>query len=221
MPSRIIRDGILDSDKYAQLSDSARLLFFHLMLLADDYGCVHAGATFLRRRAFFDSPNDARIAKLLGELVDVDLIRTYEHEQGCYAFIPRFRQRLDRYKLSHPKPPESLLHGDDHAIEKFSRINQNSENLPTNCQPNGGKPERMVARSEEKGREEKKSFTPESSIRAQNPVDKSQVKTPTPNAWWLTEAGTDEQARKVGAYPARPGESYSAYRDRIRTTRVV
>lgn len=37
-------------------------------------------------------------------------------------------------------------------------------------------------------------------------------------AWWASEALTDEMARRVGAYPARNGESWAQYRDRIRTT---
>jgi len=148
MPTRMIRDGLLDSDKYAQLSDAARLLFVHLMLLADDFGCVNVGTTFLRRRAFFDMPSSERIAKLLLELVDTDLIRTYEVDLGRYAFIPKFRQRLDRNKLNHPKPPDTVLVGDEDAIKKFNAFNKDGLSLVNQTKPSG--PKCSPKRSEEK-----------------------------------------------------------------------
>lgn len=124
MPNRIIRESLLDSARYAGLTNEAKLLFFHMLLLADDFGCIGVSETFLRRRAFYDMPTGQKIAKLLNELVDVDLVRTYEAQQAVYAFIPRFRQRLQRNTLRHPKPPESLIIGDEQAIEKFNEIKE-------------------------------------------------------------------------------------------------
>jgi hypothetical protein len=224
MPNRVIREGILESERYWSVSIEARQMFMHMMLLADDFGCIKASSMFLRRRCFNDGPTHEKVSKLLNELQDVDLLRLYDHERTCYAFIPRFQQRLQRNTLRHPEPPESLLFGDHHAAQMFKRIKENSEN-PTvaqqiaNRSATDGQPPEVEVEVEGKRKEKKKSFTPESSIRAQNPVDRFQVKTPTPNAWWMTEAGTDEQARKVGAYPARNGESWAQYRDRIRTCR--
>jgi hypothetical protein len=51
VPNRIVRDAILDSPRYHGLSsDTARLLFFELLLLADDYGLTPAYPLFLSRR---------------------------------------------------------------------------------------------------------------------------------------------------------------------------
>lgn len=130
MPTRMIREGLLDSDRYARVSDASRLLFVHLMLLADDFGCVSVSATFLRRRCFYDSPSDERIARLVCELVDVDLIRTYEVERTCLAFIPKFRQRLYRSTLKHAIPPESLYQDDSDAAEKFNEIRKEITKTP-------------------------------------------------------------------------------------------
>lgn len=124
----MVRGDLLDSDRYWGVGIEARQLFFHLILLADDLGCVPVGATFLRRRAFNDSPADQKISKLLSELADVDLIRLYDHERACYAFIPRFRQRLQRVTPKHPQPPQTLLEGDADAKEKFNEINENLRN---------------------------------------------------------------------------------------------
>lgn len=128
MPTRMIRESLLDSHRYGGLSDAAKLLFFHMLLIADDLGCLTVTPTFLRRRAFYNSPTNEHIAKLIAELVDVDLVRPYQHNGGEYAFIPRFRQRLQRNTLRHPQPPSALLHGDDDAIDKFNKINNVTEN---------------------------------------------------------------------------------------------
>lgn len=129
-------------------------MFFHMLLLADDFGCISVSPTFLRRRCFSDGPTVERIAKLLGELMDADLIRTYEVDRACLAFIPRFGQRLQRNTLKHAAPPESLYQDDKDAKEKFSKINDKTIN-PTVGQPLstvGQPPE--VKRSEEKRKEQ-------------------------------------------------------------------
>jgi len=161
MPNRLIRDGILDSDRYWSVSIEARQMYFHMLLLADDLGCIGASATFLRRRCFNDQPSHERIAKLLNELQDVDLIRLYEVDRACYAFIPRFRQRLQRNTLKHPTPPFHLLEGDEHAQKLFKEINEKKE-IPTvgqrvenreNALATVGQPPE-VKRREEKRKEE-------------------------------------------------------------------
>lgn len=127
MPNRVIRDGLLDSDRYWSVSIEAQRMFWHMLLLADDYGCMSASATFLRRRCFNDPPSHEKVAKLLNELQDVDLVRLYEHDRACYAFIPRFRQRLQLRKLKHPRPPEAMYQDDAYAVNLFNKINENSQ----------------------------------------------------------------------------------------------
>lgn len=48
MPSRIIRDAILHSERYHSIGVEAKVLFFELLLNADDYGLVPMGHIFLR-----------------------------------------------------------------------------------------------------------------------------------------------------------------------------
>lgn len=119
MGTRMVRGDLLDSDRYWGVGIEARQLFVHLLLLADDYGCLAVAPTFLRRRAFNDMPTDQKIAKLLNELQDADLIRLYDHNRACYAFIPRFRQKLQRATLKHPVPPASHYQDDEDAQERF------------------------------------------------------------------------------------------------------
>jgi hypothetical protein len=155
MPNRLIREGLLDSDRYWSVGIEARQLFVHMLLLADDLGCIGVSPTFLRRRCFNTNPTTEMISKLLNELQDADLLRLYEHDRACYAFIPRFRQRLQRNTLKHPRPPETLLEHDSDAKEQFRKINDITIN-PTVGQPSPDVGQLMAnRRSEEKRREEK------------------------------------------------------------------
>lgn len=124
MPTRMIRDSVLDSERYLSCSDSEKLLFHQMMLLADDLGCLSIAPAFLGRRAFSERPSDARLTKLLQGLADVDLIRIYEYRDTRYAFIPRFRQRLQRETLKHPAPPPEMISDQKEALEMFNRIKQ-------------------------------------------------------------------------------------------------
>jgi hypothetical protein len=155
MPSRIIREGLLDSERYWSVTVEARQLFWHLMLLADDFATVSLAAGFIRRRCFDDAPTPAKIEKLLTQLHDEDLLRIYEAGNGRYGFIPRFRQRLQRMTLKNPAPPAALLFDDEDAKEKFKKINVSGA-IPTVGQQLGNRsPTAEVKGSEEekKGRE--------------------------------------------------------------------
>ena len=141
MPTRLIRESLIDSERYAQCSTEAKLFFVHLMLVADDIGCVQVSPTFLRRRCFHDAPTNESIARLLNELQDQDLIRLYEVERQALGFIPRFGQRMQRITLKHPAPPESLYLDDKDACTKFNEINNKAINQTVvQPLPNRGKP---------------------------------------------------------------------------------
>lgn len=128
MPTRLVREGLLDSQRYWSVTIEARQLFWHLMLLADDLGCVSLAPAFVRRRCFDDGPTPDRVNLLLGQLSDADLVRIYDVDGARFGFIPRFAQRLKRITLRHPEPPTALLVGDQDAQKKFKQISQNAKN---------------------------------------------------------------------------------------------
>lgn len=123
MPSRVIREGLLDSERYWSASIEARQLFIHLMLIADDFGLVSLAPVLIRRRCFDDAPTPAKIDKMIEQLADADLIRLYtvgaDSSPARYAFIPKFGQRLRLMRCKHPIPPEALFKDDAEAAEKF------------------------------------------------------------------------------------------------------
>lgn len=108
MPNRIIRDAILDSDRYHGLThNDERLLFVELLLLADDFGLVPLNPAFLRRRTTpCTSKTAGQLAGMVSALADADLVRTYQSEGGgVFGYIPRFNGHPRAHKPKWPLPP--------------------------------------------------------------------------------------------------------------------
>jgi hypothetical protein len=116
MPDRIIRDELLTSERYWNVSDEAKLLYIHLLISADDTA-RYTGKNFSLRTRCFPSRamESTRMETLLSELVDQDLIRLYEVDKERFVFIPRFKQRLRFVNSKYPEPPNQI---NDLVIEK-------------------------------------------------------------------------------------------------------
>ena len=110
MPNRIVREAILDSDRYHSLrTDSERLLFHEILLLADDYGIAPANYGFLRRRTSVClSKSTDQVAGFLESLMAVDLVRVYEIGDARYLYIPRFGNVPRSRKPKWPIPPDEM-----------------------------------------------------------------------------------------------------------------
>ena len=130
MPNRIVRESILDSSRYLSVDEGAQLLYQHLLLLADDFGCLSIEHTFIGRRCFVNRPTAERLDDLIDQLVTADLLRPYEHRGLRFGFIPRFRQRLKRETLKNPRPPDELLADDFDAQDKFKKLNRHGYDSP-------------------------------------------------------------------------------------------
>lgn len=116
MPDRIIRDELLTSERYWNVSDEAKLLYIHLLISADDTARFTGKNFSLRTRCFPSRAMEAtRMEAILLELVDQDLIRLYEVDKERYVFIPRFKQRLRFINSKYPEPPNQI---NDLVIEK-------------------------------------------------------------------------------------------------------
>lgn len=133
MPNRVIREGILDSEKYWRCPIEARELYRHLQLLADDLGCGSLAPVLIRRRCFNAAPPQDVIDSLIQAVWDADLIRIYVVDNLRFYFITKFNQRLRRMYLRHPKPPFELYKDEPEAIEKFNKIKGNRLNLSDTC----------------------------------------------------------------------------------------
>ena len=109
MPDRLIRDELLNSERYWSVSDEAKLLYIHLILSADDTA-RYSGKNFtLRTRCFSGRGMESnRMEILLTELTDQDLIRLYFVNNDRFIFIPRFKQRLRFVNSKYPEPPNEI-----------------------------------------------------------------------------------------------------------------
>ena len=106
MAQRLIRDGLLGSERVQGLPVEGRWLFVAMMLMADDLGLLELNSFKVCREA---NLNDKVVEKLLGMMVDVDLIRVYEKQGKRWAYIPKFGQRLQIKRAKCPLPPMELL----------------------------------------------------------------------------------------------------------------
>jgi len=131
MPNRIIRDALLDSERYLELThDSERLLFIELLLCMDDYGLVPVNFTVLRRKtSVCVSKTKDQVLKMLSALADADLIRVYEHNGSRYAYVPRTMGRPQAINPKWPMPPPAIV-GDD-----IANAQRHARNLGRRCSP--------------------------------------------------------------------------------------
>jgi hypothetical protein len=207
MPSRVVREGLLDSQRYWSVTIEARQLFWHLMLLADDLGCVSLAPAFVRRRCFDDGPAPDRVNLLLGQLSDADLVRMYEADGARYGFIPRFAQRLKRMTLRHPEPPVSLIEDDQEAREKFKRIKTESKKPAASLPPHGSQAA-ALRRPEVEVEVEGKSTTAEKAPAKKRDSEPSAVFL---QAWneYPKRLGDNPRARAWKAWRGRLAEGYT------------
>lgn len=145
MPNRLIREGLMESERVLSLPVEARWLFVIIILSADDVGLFEATDFKLARRADVNRDLATKLMQMLG---DVDLVRFYVIDDKRYGFIPRFRQRIQIKRARHPMPPESLLSDDQDAFKKIKHlasdptVGQRLDNgLPTDGQPSEPEPE--------------------------------------------------------------------------------
>lgn len=94
MPDRLIRDELLESDRWLGLpTDTDRLAFIGLRLKSDDFGNIEGGIRRLSRmlQGFTHIKTDEAAATTLLHLCDADMIRRYEADGREFYHLPRGR----------------------------------------------------------------------------------------------------------------------------------
>jgi len=116
MPTRMIRDGFLDSEKINALSPEAECFFVRLILCADDHGRFDGRELMLKSRMYPLKPKMTvnNINRLLTECIKMELLIKYESNNKPYLLIPEFNQRLRAKKSKFPDPPKNCLTSDGH-----------------------------------------------------------------------------------------------------------
>lgn len=135
MPARVIRDSVLESDRWLSLAHPVeRLAYVVLLLKVDDLATCDASDGQLVRM-WRDACNvkgrdDALL--ILQALNDADLVRVYESEGKRYIFVPRFRQRFRANSLRRPLPPENLLHDEPEVLQNIRQIKAKTSGMSDN-----------------------------------------------------------------------------------------
>lgn len=117
MPTRMLRDGILTSERVDSLSDRAELFYRRLMSVVDDYGRFHANPTLLRTACYPLKPDIVKedsIKKHLAEAASAGLIVLYTVGGKEFLEIQDFGQRIQS-KSKFPEPTDSgstVVHGE-------------------------------------------------------------------------------------------------------------
>lgn len=205
MPDRIVRDELLESDRWLSVPrNTHRLAFVCLLLQADALGNMEGSDGRLWRLWRDPLRLDARtaIAEILDSLLSADLIRLYEVDGKRLIHIPRYRQRLRYLGRVQPASPWTT----DDQKQRLEKKSPGDSQVRTGCSPGAHRLEVEVKRSEvevKRSEEKKLGVTPHSSARADSPtiktvLNKLAVKGEKPNG-----LSRDEQL----AYVAKNGNA--------------
>ena len=191
MPDRILRDELWESDRFLDLpTDTARLIFVRCLSLADDFGNFAGAQTRLYRamQSCTQIKTPEALTSAIDALMQQDLLRRYEVDATEYFHIPRFRSH--KQYLSRRVPPSPWCD----SMAKLGKDQRNKH-----------KRENVVATS----------LLRSSSVAVGVGVGVTQyARAPPVDNWQTTEQGIQAKAAELGI-PARPGESYAAWRDRL------
>jgi hypothetical protein len=122
MPTRILREGIISSERVNQLSERAELFYRKLMSICDDYGRFFAnpisilGACYPLRQ----SVRQSDVKRMLSECVSARLVVIYGN--GKYLLLLDFNQQT-RSKSKFPAPAKEELQSTCKAdVKQMSRV---------------------------------------------------------------------------------------------------
>src|SRR3990167_4218615 len=108
VPDRILRDELLESDRWLDLpTDAARLAFIGFLLITDDFGNFEGGSRRLFRflHRFTQIKSEVHALECIGSLIECDLLRRYEVSGREFFHIPRFRPHRQYRVKKYPASP--------------------------------------------------------------------------------------------------------------------
>lgn len=107
MPVRILREGILTSERVDLLGAHAEVFYRRLMSVVDDFGRFSANPKLLRASCYplrLDSVSDADVMSWLQECIAAGLVTVYEVAGKQYLELVDFRQQVRSKASKFPDP---------------------------------------------------------------------------------------------------------------------
>ena len=112
MPNRVIKESIKRSPQIDALTWFEEVVFYRLMVTADDYGCMDARPILLKNELFPTKENITKksIEDAIRKLVSVGLLYKYEANGMPYVFFPTWEkhQRIRNKHRKYPPPPDDI-----------------------------------------------------------------------------------------------------------------
>jgi len=122
VPNRIIREGILSSEKVASLSWEEEVFYRRLMSVVDDYGRTESNAKWLRSRCYpvqVDSISIDDVERFLRVCEAAGLVIVYKVGAKEFLQIDNFQQQR-RTTSKYPPPPEVESRSEPFAKQMIS-----------------------------------------------------------------------------------------------------
>lgn len=132
MPNRIIRDGILDSRRVAELSDGGELFYRKLMSLVDDFARYEFDLEILRVKLYPRKLSKVTIEKVVAYLKECclspdPLVLIYTTKNRLYLEIQNFKQRARAEVSKFPDPSGCSLVSEYHALTDGGQLAVNNQ----------------------------------------------------------------------------------------------
>jgi len=118
MPNRILRDGILSSEKVNQLSWPAEVFYRRLISVVDDFARFDGRLSVIRASTYplqLDKVGDSDIEKWILETEEAALVRRYAVEGKPYVLLLNFRQNTRAKASKYPAPLHTCNPDDEHT----------------------------------------------------------------------------------------------------------
>jgi hypothetical protein len=135
MPDRVIRDELLRSERWLNLpTDTHRLVYENMILIADDYGNLEGGPRRLFRwmHSFSQVKSEVDSIKLMSDLQDAGMVLRYEAQGREYWHITRFKNSRWYWRRTCPQSeyPDDVTN--EHKQRPISGRNTRvADTLPT------------------------------------------------------------------------------------------
>lgn len=112
MPNRVIKESIKRSPQIDSLTWFEEVVFYRLIVTADDYGCTDGRPVLLKNELFptKETITKKSIEEAIRKLASVGLVYQYESNGMPYLFFPTWEkhQRVRNKHRKCPKPPDDI-----------------------------------------------------------------------------------------------------------------
>lgn len=109
MPNRLLREGIISSERVDQLDWPAEVFYRRLMSVVDDFGRFDGRPKVILAACYplkAGHVREADIQRWIAACVKAGLVRLYSVDKRSYLLLVDFRQLIRAKKSKYPDPPE-------------------------------------------------------------------------------------------------------------------